>query len=410
MIGEADVVEVGSTASVREPGGAAVRPAERLHESAGAKSSLHLRSLALHEWRDLSARAVEPNAYFCPDWASAVDASARGRTGMHALAARNLQGQLIGLLPVVSAWRAWKIPLPVLVSGDPYGPLGTPLLGADDRVEAARLILHQALSLGVRAVVLRDIPLQGPAADAFTRALVATGLEPRVLHAHDRACLDATGDAETLLRDAVGAKKLKDLRRQRNRLADHGKVRFAAASTPEQVAAALDTFLALEACGWKGKRGTALSQHPGDAAFIRRATVDMARTGQCEIITLHAGETPVAAGIVLRHGNRAFWFKLGVDERFAKLSPGVQLALDLTRHLCNDPAITLADSSTNAGPHSMIDPIWRKRLSIGDMILPLRRNGPLVPMLVSAIKARSHARSLARQLISQLHHSKEKRQ
>ena len=56
-------------------------------------------------------------------------------------------------------------------------------------------------------------------------------------------------------------------------------------------------------------------------------------------MTLRAGEVPVAAGIVLRHQDRAFFFKLGVDERFAKLSPGVQLTLDLTRHLCADPAI-----------------------------------------------------------------------
>ena len=52
-----------------------------------------------------------------------------------------------------------------------------------------------------------------------------------------------------------------------------------------------------------------------------------------------AGDTPVAAAIVLRHQDRAFYFKLGVDERFAKFSPGVQLTLDLTRHLCADPAI-----------------------------------------------------------------------
>ena len=66
-------------------------------------------------------------------------------------------------------------------------------------------------------------------------------------------------------------------------------------------------------------------------------TAALAETGQCEIVTLRAGATPVAAGIVLRHQDRAFFFKLGIDERFAKFSPGVQLTLDLTRHLCADP-------------------------------------------------------------------------
>ena len=72
--------------------------------------------------------------------------------------------------------------------------------------------------------------------------------------------------------------------------------------------------------------------------------------GQCEIVTLRAGETPVASAIVLRHQDRAFYFKLGVDERFAKFSPGVQLTLELTRHLCADPAIALADSTAECRP------------------------------------------------------------
>ena len=93
---------------------------------------------------------------------------------------------------------------------------------------------------------------------------------------HARACLDATGDPDQLLRDALGAKKLKELRRQRNRLADHGDIVFHAARTPDEVAQALETFLALEMSGWKGERGTALAQDAGDAAFIRSATIALA--------------------------------------------------------------------------------------------------------------------------------------
>ncbi|MFX7136331.1 GNAT family N-acetyltransferase, partial [Acinetobacter baumannii] len=80
----------------------------------------------------------------------------------------------------------------------------------------------------------------------------------------------------------------------------------------------------------------------------------------------------VAAGIVLRHGDRAFFFKLGVHEFYARFSPGVQLTIELTRHLCADPDIRCADS-TAAPDHPMINPIWRSRLAIGDVLMPLRR-------------------------------------
>ena len=214
--------------------------------------------------------------------------------------------------------------------------------------------------------------LDGAAMQAFTDVLRAPACSPRVLQSHVRACLDATRDADEVLREALGAKKLKELRRQRNRLAEHGAVQFDVARTPAEVAAAIETFLTLEASGWKGQRGTALGQHDGDAAFVRRATAALAETGQCEIVTLRAGATPVAAAIVLRHQDRAFYFKLGVDERFAKFSPGVQLTLELTRHLCADPAIASADS-TASPDHPMINPIWRGRLAIGDVLIPLRR-------------------------------------
>ena len=180
--------------------------------------------------------------------------------------------------------------------------------------------------------------------------------------------------------------------------ADHGAVRFDVARSPDEVTAAIETFLALEASGWKGQRGTALVQVEGDAIFIRRATRALAGNGQCEIVTLRAGDTPVAAGIVLRHQTRAFFFKLGVDERFAKYSPGVQLTLDLTRHLCADPSIMSADS-TASPDHPMINPIWRGRLAIGDVLIPLRPRDPVVALIETALLVRQSLLDNARRAV-----------
>jgi CelD/BcsL family acetyltransferase involved in cellulose biosynthesis len=232
----------------------------------------------------------------------------------------------------------------------------------------------------------------------FTELLQRDGMRPLVLQSHVRACLDATRDADELLRDALGPKKLKELRRQRHRLAEHGAVHFDVARTPTDVASALEIFLNLEASGWKAKRGTALVQDEGDASFVRRAAKALAEIGQCEIVTLRAGDTAVAAAIVLRHLDRAFYFKLGVDERFAKLSPGVQLTLDLTRHLCADPAMAMADSTAGAD-HPMINPIWRGRLAIGDVLIPLRRNDPMVSLIHAAITLRRLIREPVRRAV-----------
>ena len=329
-----------------------------------------------------------------------MNASAPGRTGASAFTAFNDASptQLIGLMPVVPLARAYKIPLPALVSAHPYGTLCTPLIDREMADVAAAQLMQQARCAGARALILREVSLDGPAVRALTDNLARDGIGARVLQSHVRACLDATGDGETLLHEALGAKKLKELRRQRHRLADHGAISFDVARSPDEVAAATETFLALEASGWKGQRGTALIQVEGDAAFIRRATKALAGTGQCEIVTLRAGDTPVAAGIVLRHQARAFFFKLGVDERFAKYSPGVQLTLDLTRHLCADP--TIASANSTASPdHPMINPIWRERFAIGDLLIPLRPRDPVVALIETALLARQSLLNNARRAV-----------
>lgn len=389
-----------ATAGRASPGDAG-RRVQTLAASPDGAAFAPLTAVAAGAWRALAERAIEPNGYYLPGWELAVNAFASGRTGASALVAWSdpaPTARMIGLMPVVPMSRAYKIPLPALVSAHPYGTLCTPLLDHDMAPDAAAQLLRRARETGAHALILRDVSLDGAALRTLGEVLRRQDLRPRVLQSRLRASLDASRDADELLREALGAKKLKELRRQRHRLADAGTVRFDVARTPAEVAAALETFLRLEASGWKGQRGTALIQDSGDAAFIRRAAPALAETGQCEIVTLSAGATPVAAGIVLRHQDRAFFFKLGIDERFAKYSPGVQLTLDLTRHLCADPAIASANSTAGAD-HPMINPIWRGRFAIGDVLIPLRTNDPMVPLIHAVLTLRNGARELARRAV-----------
>ncbi|MCK1722796.1 GNAT family N-acetyltransferase [Bradyrhizobium sp. 141] len=378
---------------------AAINPAT---DAGAARARVPLTAIDPGQWRALAQRAVEPNGYYLPPWELAVSATARGRTKASALPVFDSSStRLIGLMPVISLWRAWKIPLPALVSAHPYGTLCSPLIDRDAPIEAAASLLQRAREAGAHALVLNDVALDGAAMNAFKQVLSRDGLKPRVLSSYIRASLDATQDGETLLRDALGTKKLKELRRLRHRLEEHGPVTFDVARRPDEIGPALEAFLQLEASGWKGKRGTALVQHAGDATFVRRAVPALAETAQCEIITLRAGATPIAAGIVLRHQDRAFFFKLGIDERFARYSPGVQLTLDLTRHLCADPAIASADS-TAGSDHPMINPIWRGRFAIGDVLVPLRRHDPVVALIHGALVGVNAVHETARRMVRRL--------
>ncbi len=366
--------------------------------SGAGTAAQRLRDVAPSSWDELAAGAVEPNGYYLSPWALAVDAGARRRSHVDALCGLTPARRLIALLPVVSAWRAFRLPLPLLVSAESYGTLHTPLLSRADATGAAQALLDDANEKGARAVLLREVPLQGAAVAAIGDALRRNGLAPTVLRAYPRAYLDATRDAEDLLRTALGAKKLKELRRQRHRLSDTGALAFTVAKSPHDVSRAIESFLELEASGWKGKRGTALVQHEGDAAFVRAATIALAARGQCEIAVLSAGERPIAAGVILKHDARAFWFKLGVDEQLAKLSPGVQLAVELTRYFCADPSVAFVDSTAPANS-PMINPIWRERFMIGDILIPLKAGDPLYRAILLGLRAHRRLDTFARGLL-----------
>ncbi len=122
--------------------------------------------------------------------------SPQGRTDVSALIAEipEVDGspRLIGLMPAISAWRAYKLPVPALVAADPYGTLGTPILDRELADVAVSQLMQQAREARAHALILRDLTLDGPVMAAFSRVLEESGLRPRILQSHARACLDAT--------------------------------------------------------------------------------------------------------------------------------------------------------------------------------------------------------------------------
>jgi CelD/BcsL family acetyltransferase involved in cellulose biosynthesis len=377
-------------------------------EAARAAELISLEAVPLSAWASLYARAVEPNVFYSPEWALAVTRHIPGDEKISALLAWDspAKKKLIGFLPVTSTWRALKLPLPVLVTWHGYAPLSVPLLDKDAAEEAAEGLLQAAREAGAFALLVSVLSEQGPAAQALRKALAKSGVAACTLHREQRALLDATSGAEPLLQDALGPKKLKELRRQRNRLADDGEVRFSVSVSPQQTQAALEQFLKLEAAGWKGKRGTALGAQQGLNRFIREVARKLSPQGNFEVATLTRGADAIASGIVVRHGKRAYFFKTAYDERLSKCSPGVQLTLDLTRHLCADETLSSVDS-TAAADHPMINQVWKGRLALAETLMPLR-TGPSASIFAAVISGRRVLREAARRIVHRYRAFKEK--
>ena len=65
--------------------------------------------------------------------------------------------------------RAYGIPLPALVSADPYGTLCSPLLDRERADDAVLRLMQQARQAGQHALILRSVALDGAAMKAFAK-------------------------------------------------------------------------------------------------------------------------------------------------------------------------------------------------------------------------------------------------
>jgi CelD/BcsL family acetyltransferase involved in cellulose biosynthesis len=320
------------------------------------------------EWRDLAARALEPNVFYDPAFALAAAPVFGADVGAVLVWSRAQPARLIGLFPlrierrygVIATLTGWT---------HPYAPLGVPLVDRDEADAAIGALLdHVEGAPGLpKLMLLPLVPREGLFAAALARVLARHRGRTQGFGAHARALL-APGDDRASYLDHVAHKKTKELRRQRRRLEDVAPVELETAHGPAAVSSALVDFFALEASGWKGRAGTAAAHDEAVRTFIQHAVPDLAAQGSARVDRLMQSGRPRAVTITLRSGNTAWFWKIAYDEAFARASPGVQLSLDLTKQLLADETLVRTDSCAASG-HPMIDHLWRERLALEDVLI-----------------------------------------
>ena len=211
------------------------------------------------------------------------------------------------------------------------------------------------------------LDIAGPTAAAVKAVGLKRNVQFRQFSPRSRAILAAAAKLARGFEASLPKKRLKEWGRQMRRLKERGEVRSRVAAD----APAVEKFLALEARGWKGAQHTALGADAGLAAFTRSMLANLAQEGRLAIHLLELDGEALAIGLMLRSGDRAFYWKTAYDEAYAEYSPGVQLTLELSRTQQRDAAIAATDSCAIAG-HPMIDRLWPARLALIDGVLATR--------------------------------------
>ncbi len=352
----------------------------------GLHAVLELEPRLVTRWHELADRAIEPNPFFAPEMAQAAARWLPGGTDDRLLTVHD-GDELVLAVPVRQHRGHRRVPVPVLVGwGHRHCYLGTPLVAPDDPAGAVGAALDALRTSDAAWLVLEAMSGEGPVRAAFGSALAARRLRPGQILAYRRPVVRRRPEP-TYLNGRLSAWRRKELRRQRRRLsAELGAEVATTEHSGASVDTALDELLALEAAGWKGRAGTALTSDTRDAAFFRASIEGAAREGRARVWALSGAGEVVAGACGVVSGSGLFHLKIAHDERWSRWSPGVLLELDLLDAFHADPELAWIDSCTASGasPSAVLYP---DRRAIETMLVPL---GPPAGRLAARGLALAH--------------------
>jgi CelD/BcsL family acetyltransferase involved in cellulose biosynthesis len=361
------------------------------------------RSLAA-EWRRLVRRSAEPNVFMEPAVAGAMYTATE--TPLHVLIAWSRRGggeaELVGVWLLVVGRPSSRLPIRTLEAPcNSLTFLGSPVLDRDHAGEALSAMLDAVAENPTlpKLICANQIAMDGAVYAALVGAAGRRGFRIVEIERRQRAQLDAPVAGQAAPVSPVSSKRRAELRRHRKRLAEQGELRQISSRKPEEVSAAFQEFLDLEAAGWKGRksrRGRAIRNAPPLCAFAQTMIVGLARDGCAGIETLRLDGRAIAMNIWLRSGRTAFGWKMAYDEAYAKWGPGSLLMEATTETAFADGTIDTIDSC-NRDTSAALAQIWPERREIADLLIDVSPGGSLRGRLTALSETLfRHGRGVAR--------------
>ena len=314
----------------------------------------------LAAWEALAARALVPNPFFEPGFV--LTAARELGSGDERLIAAGDDRGWHACLPVRTGRRGRRVP--VRHAGtwlSLYCFLGTALLDGVDPDAAL------AACLAVLAGETRDAALRLPIHDDAGPAFDALG-RPVVLERYARAALHRRAEGG-YLEASVSSRHRKELRRTRRHLED--EVGALAVRDAAGDPAAVESFLALERSGWKGRGGTALASDAAHARFFRELAATYAAAGRLQLLLLENPEgRAVAAKCNVRAGDGILCFKIAHDDALRRHSPGIHLEVENMSWFHENTDADWMDSCA-APDNAMINRLWPDRRRLATLLVPV---------------------------------------
>lgn len=319
-------------------------------------------------WDDLVLRAAGPHPHFSRH----VIETHR----VHGLAPRDLAyvavrraGRLTAMLPYTVGFDVTGLGSRVAKPfSSPYTTATAPLAadGLDLPETLAALVEGLAAASGGRAWRWPMLSTGSVVGAGLLRAMREAGWTVGEVWNFERPVQDREANYDAFVNGHPHRSRLKDLERCRRRFAARGKLALETATGNGALERGVETFLALEAAGWKGEVGTAMACEAKTEAFARALFTSGGGPVTARTDTLTLDGRPLAINATLMVGGTACLLKTAYDETERALAPGLVLDAELIRTLHETGFADRLDSAT--APGSALERLFRGREGIAEII------------------------------------------
>ena len=222
-------------------------------------------------------------------------------------------GRLAAAIPLVCRGRV------LAAAANAHTPWFSPL----GETEPLAVLADALARSGASHVVLPELALDDASTAVLTEALGRCRAVVWVEPGRSAPVIDRATVPDAYLSYLSGDRR-REVRRLGRRLAELGAA-VTPLARPTDVDADVDRALALEASGWKGRRGTAIVNEPETERFYRAVAHAFAKRDELRLSTVTVEGELVAFDLCLLANGRLWIPKGSIDEPHRRLSPGIVL-------------------------------------------------------------------------------------
>jgi hypothetical protein len=260
------------------------------------------------------------------------------------LTALHNNGELKAILPVYEGWYSYnKLKVRVLKSLTNCESTRFDIIGTETAPDQVARLIRTALDgSGCPVMVLDRVPAGSTLMNTVREACAASNLR-LIVRKNSVNSLVTAGTSFDDYFGKISGKFRKNVKAAERKATEKGELRLLTPRTENEVADFLRRGFAIEESGWKGKQGSAINKNHRAKKFYSNLAKDFSAKGWLHLFLLDIDDDDIAFYFCVGRNGVIRALKIGVNEKRAKLGPGMILTKQVLHEMIDKKNMRLWD-------------------------------------------------------------------